>query len=77
MAKVRFSVMCKAVYYTELEVDDNIIDDEDALLEEIRDRLPEAPIDYLEWLDDLEDTSEAVTKEDIISIKRGEDDDGH
>lgn len=66
MTKVKFSVACNAIYYSELEVEDELSKEE--ILDEIHCRLNEAPIKELDWLSDL-DPEDAVTMEDIISIE--------
>ncbi len=70
MKKVKFTVMCNAIYQSELELPDGIdATNNDAVLEYIRDNLSDAPVNEIEWLSDLEDTDSAVTKEDIKSIE--------
>ena len=70
MKKVKFTVMCNAIYKSELELPDGIdATNKDAVLEYIRNNLSDAPVNEIEWLSDLEDTDSAVTKEDIRSIE--------
>lgn len=66
MKKVKFSVACTAVYRSELTVDGNLTDEE--ILEEIHNRLEEAPIEDLQWISDWE-PEEAVRMEDIFEVK--------
>lgn len=68
MAKVKFKVACTAVYNSELEVPNKIVNDEKAVLEYIQTHLDECNVQDLEWLNDL-DAEEAVTAEDIRYIE--------
>lgn len=66
MTTVRFNVGCMAVYQSELEIPDEIIDDEKATLEYIHTHLCDCNVGELEWINDLE-PEDAVTMEDILS----------
>lgn len=65
MKKVKFSVMCNAVYYGEIEVEDNADDDE--ILWEARNSINDIPVKDLEWIGDL-DLETAITMEDILYV---------
>ncbi len=67
-ATVKFTVACNALYHSELKVPKDISNDEDRVLEYIRDHLGDCNVDDLEWLSDWEPW-EAVTKDDIRSIE--------
>ena len=66
MKKVEFQVACTAIYYSELEVEDNLTKEE--ILDEIHRKLDTIPVHELTWMEDLEPES-AVMMEDIISIE--------
>lgn len=68
MAKVKFKVACIAVYDSELEIPNDIVNDEKAILNYIHENLDKCEIQDLEWLNDL-DPDEAVTTEDIRYIE--------
>lgn len=67
MKKVKFNVMCRAVYQTELAIPEEIANNKDAILVYIRDHLDEVPTTELEWVGDFE-PYDAVTRDDIKSI---------
>lgn len=62
---VKFTVGCKAIYHSSLELPDCI--EEDEVLNYIRDHLPECSVNDLTWIDDDEPIS-AVTEDDIKYI---------
>lgn len=62
---VTFSVMCNAVYQSELELPDDVKDED--VLDFIQNNLHRAPVSDLEYLDDIEPQA-AVTEEDIKEI---------
>jgi len=63
MAIVRFHVSCAASYDAELDVPDEILADESALVEYLNDHKDECPAVDLEWLDDQE-----VISDDIYEV---------
>lgn len=67
MAKVKFTVACTAMYHSELEIPDEIKNNEEEVLQYIRENLDQCPVDELEWLNDFE-PNDAVTMEDIRYI---------
>ena len=67
MKRVEFTVKCSAVYQSRHDIPDECATDEESILECLRDRIGEAPILDISWLDDLE-PCDAITQEDIISI---------
>lgn len=67
MAKYQFTVMCNAIYHSELELPDDVKDED--VLHYIHDHLDDAPVNELEWLGDI-DPDTAVTEEDIREIAR-------
>ena len=67
MGTVKFKVCCMAVYDSNLDIPDEIINDDKKILNYIREHLNECKVDNLEWLEDL-NPEEAVTMEDIRYI---------
>ena len=67
MKKVEFNVTCIAYYPAEIKVEDNLTKTE--ILDQIHDQLPNIPCKHLSWVNDL-DPEDAVTMEDILSIKQ-------
>lgn len=67
MTRVQFSVACIAMYYSELDVEDNLTKEQ--ILKEIHEKLDSVPVEDLTWLNDLS-PEEAVTIEDIKSIEK-------
>lgn len=70
--KVNFSVMCHAVYQSEMTIPDEYCESRESILEYIRENLDDAPILEIEYLSDI-DAEAAVTDEDIYSIKDSEE----
>lgn len=69
MKIVKFSVVCTAIYESELELPDDVdTNDQEEVLGFIRDSLSDVPVGEMNWLEDL-DPDEAVTLEDIRSIE--------
>lgn len=66
MAKVSFNVGCTAVYCSELEIPNEIVGDNEAILKYIHEHLSECPRGELEWIADLE-PEDAVEMDDILS----------
>ena len=70
--KVNFSVMCHAIYQSEMAIPDEYCESRESILEYIRENLDDAPILEIEYLSDI-DAEAAVTDEDIYSIKDSEE----
>lgn len=68
---VAFNVTCLATYKSSLDLPDNIKTREE-IVSYIREHLPDANIQELEFLSDLDEPSESVIEDDIINVY-GED----
>lgn len=71
---VAFKVKCYAVYKSQLTLPDEFfqgdtqIATDDEILTFVRTHLPDASVDELEFLDDLEDITDSVWQEDIREV---------
>jgi len=67
MKTAQFTVVCNAVYKSELEIPDEVdTNDYEEVAAYIRDNLDKCSVEDLEWISDWE--NDAVTGEDITSI---------